>query len=70
MFRDLTQARRMLRMRLNRKTSDPETPQTTTKRKRFTGSYADLANLPSKGTVSLQDGSGLLVFMMDYDPLP
>ena len=71
MFRKLSQARRMLRMALNRKTADPELSKSTTKRKRFTGSYADLANLPSKGFQALQDGSsGQLLYMMDYDPIP
>lgn len=70
MFRGLIRSRRMLRMGLNRKSAQPEMPTNTTKRKRFTGSYADLMKLPTGGTDAIQVTSGALAWMMDYDALP
>lgn len=41
----------------------------TTKRKRQTGSYSDIANLPTAGGVDLNP-TGKIPFMLDYDALP
>lgn len=70
-MRDFDFFRKSIRKLNQKRASEPDMPLSTTKRKKFTGSYADLMNLPSTsfGTDPIQDpATGFLVHMMDYDP--
>lgn len=69
-MRALALMRRSLRMAILKRVAEPDRLKSTTKRKKFTGSYSDIMNLPSAGGATLQDEDGFLIWMMDYDPLP
>lgn len=68
-MRELYIARRLARLNVLRRRAEPDSPRNTTKRKRQTGSYSDVMNLPSAGGADLNAG-GQIVWMMDYDVLP
>jgi len=63
--------RRSLRSSIFSWRSEPHHQLNTTKGKTYTGSYADLMKKPAGPDPQLQDPStGLINWMMDYDPLP
>ena len=67
-MRSLVILRHLHRLNIFKRTADPDYLRTTTKRKKYTGSYSDILALPSGGWTDLCPGT-TIPFMLDYDPL-